>query len=115
MRVISIPVILIPSAAYLLGAVPFGLLLAKLFGGADVRKAGRGNIGATNVARVVGPLAGNLTLVFGTAKGPAALLFANPGTNAGAAGLTGPSFAVLPRPVFLAKLKFHVCTQLGHT
>src|SRR2546426_12641087 len=68
----SIAYPLIPFAAYLLGSIPFGLLLAKLFGGGDVRKGGSGNIGATNVARVVGPLAGGLTLVFDTAEGMAA-------------------------------------------
>ena len=66
---ISIPRFLIPFAAYLLGSIPFGLLLTKLFGGGDVRKAGSGNIGATNVTRVVGPLGGILTLVLDTAKG----------------------------------------------
>ena len=55
--------------AYLLGSIPFGLLLAKLFGGTDVRKSGSGNIGATNVARVVGPAAGVLTLLLDAAKG----------------------------------------------
>src|SRR2546429_645629 len=70
---ISITVFLIPFAAYLLGSIPFGLLLAKLFGGADVRKAGSGNIGATNVAPVSGPLAGILTLAFDTAKAAAAM------------------------------------------
>jgi len=55
--------------AYLLGSVPFGLILAKVFGGADVRKAGSGNIGATNVARVAGPLPGILTLAFDAGKG----------------------------------------------
>jgi glycerol-3-phosphate acyltransferase PlsY len=64
----------IPVASYLLGAIPFGFLLAKIFGGADVRKAGSGNIGATNVSRVAGPLAGILTLVFDAAKGSAAVL-----------------------------------------
>ena len=62
----------IPFAPYLLGSIPFGLLLAKVFGGGDVRKAGSGNIGATNVTRVAGPLAGILTLAFDTAKGAAA-------------------------------------------
>ena len=56
-------------AAYLLGSVPFGLILAKVLAGADVRKAGSGNIGATNVARVVGPFAGILTLFLDAAKG----------------------------------------------
>jgi len=55
--------------AYLLGSIPFGLILAKVFGGADVRRAGSGNIGATNVARVVGPFAGVLTLLLDAAKG----------------------------------------------
>src|SRR5260221_4201336 len=78
---ISITVLLIPIAAYLLGSIPFGLLLAKSFGGGDVRKAGSGNIGATNVARVAGPLAGILTLSFDTAKGTAAVGVTGRGTS----------------------------------
>jgi glycerol-3-phosphate acyltransferase PlsY len=66
----------IPVVAYLLGSIPFGLLLAHVFGGKDVRKAGSGNIGATNVSRVAGPLAGILTLLLDAAKGYAALLLA---------------------------------------
>src|SRR6266436_2968765 len=77
----SLPVFLIPFAAYFLGSIPFGLVLAKLFGGEDVRKSGSGNIGATNVARVAGPLAGILTLVFDTAKGAAAVWLAGRVTN----------------------------------
>lgn len=64
------------AAAYLLGSIPFGLLLGKLFGAADVRKAGSGNIGATNVARVAGPLAGILTLLLDAAKGAFAVVLA---------------------------------------
>jgi len=66
---VSPNVIIVLLAAYLLGSIPFGLVLAKAFAGPDVRKSGSGNIGATNVARVVGPLAGILTLFLDAAKG----------------------------------------------
>lgn len=56
--------------AYICGSIPFGLLLGKLLG-ADVRKTGSGNIGATNVARSVGLGAGILTLLLDAAKGAA--------------------------------------------
>ena len=76
MRELDETLIAIPVAAYLLGSIPFGLLLGRLFGGADIRKAGSGNIGATNVARVVGPVAGILTLVLDAGKGALAVLLA---------------------------------------
>jgi acyl phosphate:glycerol-3-phosphate acyltransferase len=66
----------IPAAAYLLGSIPFGLLMGKLFGGADVRTAGSRNIGATNVARVAGPLAGISTLLLDAVKGAFAVVLA---------------------------------------
>ncbi len=76
MAELNATLISIPVAAYLLGSIPFGLLLGKLFGAADVRKEGSGNIGATNVARVAGPLAGILTLLLDAAKGALAVLVA---------------------------------------
>jgi acyl phosphate:glycerol-3-phosphate acyltransferase len=102
MREISPSLLWIPAAAYLLGSIPFGLLLSKLFGAGDVRKAGSGNVGATNVARVAGPLAGILTLVLDAGKGAAAVWlaarFANQSavwmTVAGLAGLIGHCFPV---------------------
>ena len=54
--------------SYLLGSVPSGLIIGKL-SGLDVRKAGSGNIGATNVARLLGKKVGLLTLVADTGKG----------------------------------------------
>lgn len=64
---------LVPGIAilltYLLGAVPFGLVLARRFADIDVRTQGSGNIGATNVARVAGKRLGLATLVLDLAKG----------------------------------------------
>jgi glycerol-3-phosphate acyltransferase PlsY len=55
-------------AAYLIGGIPFGLIVVKLMTGADVREEGSGNIGATNVLRTTGPAAGVITLVLDAAK-----------------------------------------------
>jgi acyl phosphate:glycerol-3-phosphate acyltransferase len=54
--------------AYLIGGIPFGLIIVKLMKGSDVRDEGSGNIGATNVLRTTGPVAGVLTLVLDAAK-----------------------------------------------
>lgn len=59
--------------AYLLGSIPFGLVLVRLFRGIDVRETGSGNIGTANVARVA-PGLGLLTLFFDSAKGLVAVL-----------------------------------------
>jgi acyl phosphate:glycerol-3-phosphate acyltransferase len=59
----------IPLIAYFLGSIPFGVLIAKALGGPDVRSSGSGNIGAANVARTAGPIAGVLTLLFDGGKG----------------------------------------------
>jgi glycerol-3-phosphate acyltransferase PlsY len=104
-------------AAYFLGSIPFGLLLAKLFGSADVRKAGSGNIGAANVARVAGPLAGILTLALDTAKGAAAVLLAARFTHESAAWMMLAALAALVGHCFSVWLKFKggkgVATALG--
>src|ERR1700728_5375830 len=57
------------GVAYLLGSIPFGLLLVKAQGGPDIRSIGSGNIGAANVARNAGPIAGALTLLLDAGKG----------------------------------------------
>ena len=63
-------------AAYLIGGIPFGLIVVKLMTGADVRESGSGNIGATNVLRTTGRAAGVLTLVLDAAKGLVAVWLA---------------------------------------
>jgi len=97
---------LIPVAAYLLGSIPFGVILARLFGGTDVRKAGSGNIGATNVARVVGPLAGILTLALDAAKGAAAVFLAGKLSNHSATWMVIAALAALAGHCFPVWLKF---------
>lgn len=67
---------LVGVAAYLLGSVPFGIVIARLFGLGDLRKIGSGNIGATNVLRTGNKLAAFLTLVLDAGKGGIAVLVA---------------------------------------
>jgi acyl phosphate:glycerol-3-phosphate acyltransferase len=66
---------LIAATSYLLGCIPFGYLLVRIFRGEDVRQSGSGNIGATNVARK-SPLLGVLTLLLDAAKGFGAVMLA---------------------------------------
>ncbi len=63
-------------ASYLIGAIPCGVILTRLAGAGDVRKAGSGNIGATNVYRVAGRRLGILTLVGDALKGLLPVLLA---------------------------------------
>jgi len=74
-------------AAYLVGAVPIGYLVAKAFGVGDLRSQGSGNIGATNVMRTLGRLPGVLTLLGDIAKGYGAVA-AGAAIADGAPGLT---------------------------
>ena len=57
------------AAAFVLGSVPFGLVIGKVFCGIDPRGAGSGNVGATNVARLCGTAWGVLTLACDVLKG----------------------------------------------
>ncbi len=62
------------AAGYLLGTVPFGLLLTRLAGLGDIRKLGSGNIGATNVLRTGNKALAALTLLLDGGKGAVAVL-----------------------------------------
>lgn len=63
---------LIAALSYLLGSIPFGYLLVRIFRGEDVRQSGSGNIGATNVSRK-SPALGAVTLLLDALKGTAAI------------------------------------------
>jgi acyl phosphate:glycerol-3-phosphate acyltransferase len=65
--------IIIAASSYLLGSIPFGYLLVRIFRGEDVRQSGSGNIGATNVSRT-SPVLGIMTLLLDALKGTTAAL-----------------------------------------
>ena len=69
-------VIAVASCAYILGSIPFGMIIAKIMGLGNLRDIGSGNIGATNVLRTGNKFAAFLTLVFDMGKGAAAVLLA---------------------------------------
>jgi len=102
-------------AAYLLGSVPFGIVVARIFGLGDVRKIGSGNIGATNVLRTGSKLAAFLTLVLDAGKGAVAVLVARAYGGEELAGLA--ALCAMLGHVFPIFLKFKggkgVATFLG--
>src|SRR3984957_5052925 len=109
---------LIAAVGYLLGSIPFGYLLVKIFKGEDVRVSGSGNIGATNVARK-SPALGIATLLLDAAKGLAAVLVARvlfSGVHPQLIMTTAGFFAVVGH-LFPVWLKFRggkgVATSLG--
>jgi glycerol-3-phosphate acyltransferase PlsY len=65
--------------AYLLGSVPFGLLMCRLIKGVDLREQGSGNIGATNAMRVLGKPLGLLAFAFDLGKGYLPVVFLGSG------------------------------------
>ncbi len=68
--------ILLPATAYLLGSIPWGWILTVLFTSRDLRRAGSGNIGATNVKRTAGVSLALITLALDMAKGAVPVLLA---------------------------------------
>ena len=62
-------IVLIIISCYLLGSIPFGYIVGKLFKKVDIRELGSGNIGATNVFRILGPSLASLVLIGDIGKG----------------------------------------------
>ncbi len=94
--------LIVATLAYLLGSVPFGIVMARLFGLGDLRSIGSGNIGATNVLRTGNRLAAALTLIGDAGKGGAAVLVARALVGEDAAQVAGlAAFFGHLFPVFL--------------
>ncbi|MEM1351661.1 MAG: glycerol-3-phosphate 1-O-acyltransferase PlsY [Pseudomonadota bacterium] len=77
------------AVGYLLGSIPFGLVLARLMGLGNLRNIGSGNIGATNVLRTGNKLAAALTLLLDGGKGAVAVLLARAFSGEDAAQVAG--------------------------
>ena len=71
-----IPFVVVAVISYLLGSIPFGYILVRVFVGVDVRAQGSGNIGATNVARTGAKGLAIATLLLDAFKGAVAVLIA---------------------------------------
>lgn len=92
------------AGGYLLGAIPFGLILTKLAGLGDVRNIGSGNIGATNVLRTGRKGLAAFTLALDTGKGAAAVLI---GAYYGPDMMIVAALGALIGHLFPVWLKFH--------
>lgn len=92
--------------AYLLGAVPFGYLLVKWKTGTDIRGAGSGNIGATNVLRTTGRVEAAATLLLDIAKGYAAVWLAGRLTAGNDLWMSLAALAVMAGHAYPVFLKF---------
>lgn len=108
---------LIPIAAYLVGSIPFGYLIVKMGRGSDVRGAGSGNIGATNVTRVAGKAAGLATLALDAGKGYLAVWLAMRWSHGNIRWMMAAGVAVVLGHTFSCWLRFSggkgVATGLG--
>ncbi|MBI3272933.1 MAG: glycerol-3-phosphate 1-O-acyltransferase PlsY [Planctomycetes bacterium] len=91
---------LYPLSAYLIGSLPFGYLVARWAKGVDIRECGSGNIGATNVGRVLGWRYGVLVLALDAAKGYGPVALAGP--------LLGATDALAPVLAGLAGILGHL-------
>ena len=111
-------ILIVAAVSFLLGSIPFGYLLVRIFRGQDVRKTGSGNIGATNVARTGSKGLAIATLLLDALKGYVAVAFAEwiPDHFAiPVAWDTHASWSVVdPHLVYLLAAIAALCAVLGH-
>src|SRR5262245_22938637 len=96
---------LVLCTAYLIGSIPFALLLARRWGAIDLRRAGSGNLGAANVMRVSGVTAGLLVAILDITKGAASVMLAAR-LSANAAAPAAAGLAAIVGHIYPIWLKF---------
>ena len=74
---LGLKLFVIVCASYVIGSVPYGFIIAKLFRKIDIRTVGSGNIGAKNLARVLGRRWGIITFLMDALKGSIAVITAH--------------------------------------
>lgn len=111
-------VLIVGIISFLLGSIPFGYLLVRIFRGQDVRKTGSGNIGATNVARTGSKGLAIATLLFDALKGYVAVAFAEWIPDHIAIRISSQTHASLsvidPRLMYQLAAFAALCAILGH-
>src|SRR5437868_15190308 len=96
------------AVAYLLGSIPFGYILVRIFRGADIRATGSGNIGATNVARSGAKGLAIATLILDALKGALSVLIAANMAYGELRGSIHPGFARLMAVAALMSVLGHM-------
>lgn len=113
----TLEIIILAAAAYLIGSIPAGIVVAKILGAPDPRTIGSGNIGATNVGRAAGKAAGIITLIGDVLKGFLITLFAFYIFGNSPVVVSLAAFSVFSGHIFPVFLKFKggkgVATTLG--
>lgn len=114
----TIVIFIVAVPSFLLGSIPFGYLLVRIFRKRDIRKFGSGNIGATNVARTGSKGLAILTLLLDALKGYAAVAFAHwyaARTSVEASsGLYATTEKLTPEIVTMLVALAGLCAILGH-
>jgi glycerol-3-phosphate acyltransferase PlsY len=100
------------AVAYLLGSIPFGLIIGKLKSGVDIREQGSGKTGATNLMRVSGTKLGILALVLDVVKATAAVILATVIIGRDSGVLTVGDVSVQSQ--YLAQVAAGMAAVVGH-
>jgi glycerol-3-phosphate acyltransferase PlsY len=115
---LAIVIFIVAIPSFLLGSIPFGYLLVRIFRKQDIRRYGSGNIGATNVARTGSKRLAIITLLLDALKGYAAVAFAHwyaaRTTVEGSSGTYATYEKLTPETIVMLVALAGLCAILGH-